>query len=266
MCQLRSGAPSNPSIFQRYPCSHYGRPRVVQPFGGIALQRLMRSAPGTASSISPKQLPCKMFPVCNLGHLSAPQSHMRSLSPRKAFHQKAVGPPPLPGRWPSDPYRPVTGLRKCPLRSCPAGRASLFEVSNHRWTFDPLLRVAARIRIPWVEQSAYQTRLPCKSLQNGHLGSFAYPKPEKLSPPAPFFGRTPNHKSEFWNRRGSSLSDETTDRSARLTLWEQRIWAGRWQFLSFDPRCFRSYIILCSRPHSSLPAPLSPGFHRRERY
>src|SRR5580704_2792676 len=56
LCRLRSGAPSNPSIFQRYPCSHYGRPRVVQPFRGIALQRLMRSAPGTASSIWPKQL------------------------------------------------------------------------------------------------------------------------------------------------------------------------------------------------------------------
>ena len=62
----------------------------------------------------------------------------------QAFTQKAVGPPPLPGRWPSDPYRPVTGLRKCPLRSCPAGCASLNEVSNHRWTFAALLRVTAQ--------------------------------------------------------------------------------------------------------------------------
>lgn len=67
---------------------------------------------------------------------------------RRRFHrqetlqQKAVGPPPLPGRWPSDPYRPVTGLRKCPLRSGPAGCASMVEVSNHRWTFVALLRVA----------------------------------------------------------------------------------------------------------------------------
>ena len=34
-CQLRSGAPSNPSLFQRYPCSHYGRLRVVQPSGAL---------------------------------------------------------------------------------------------------------------------------------------------------------------------------------------------------------------------------------------
>ena len=38
LCQLRPGAPSNPSIFQRYPCSHYGRLRVVQPFRAPALQ------------------------------------------------------------------------------------------------------------------------------------------------------------------------------------------------------------------------------------
>jgi hypothetical protein len=144
LCRLRSGAPSNPSIFQRYPCSHYGRPRVVQPFRGITLQRLMRSAPGTASSISPKQLLCKLFLVCNLAHLFTPQSYVSYLPPENLIHQKAVGPPPLPGRWPSDPYRPVTGLRKCPLRSCPAGRASVIEVSNHRWTFDPLLREAAK--------------------------------------------------------------------------------------------------------------------------
>ena len=33
LCQLRPGALSNPSIFQRCPCSHYGGPRVVQPLG-----------------------------------------------------------------------------------------------------------------------------------------------------------------------------------------------------------------------------------------
>ena len=123
-------------------------------------KRLMRSAPGTASSISLKQLLCKPFPVCDLEHLP-------TQSPRRKLRQKAFGPPPLPGRWPSDPYRPVTGLRKCPLRSCPAGCASLIEVSNHRWTFTALLRERRKARTPSIEQSSFQTSLPpnpCKSV------------------------------------------------------------------------------------------------------
>jgi len=43
-------------------------------FQGIALQRLMRSAPGTASSISLKQLLCKPFSLCDLAHLSTPRA------------------------------------------------------------------------------------------------------------------------------------------------------------------------------------------------
>src|SRR6201986_5623843 len=74
--------------------------------GHLPSKRLMRSAPGTALSISLKQLLCKPFPVCDLEHLP-------TQSPRRKLRQKAFGPPPLPGRWPSDPYRPVTGLRKC---------------------------------------------------------------------------------------------------------------------------------------------------------
>jgi hypothetical protein len=80
-------------------------------FQGHALQRLMRSAPGTASSISLKPLLRKLFALCNLACLSTQSRH--------SLHQKAVGPPPLPGRWPSDPYRPVTGLRNAPLGAVP---------------------------------------------------------------------------------------------------------------------------------------------------
>ena len=180
-CQLRSGAPSNPSIFQRYPCSHYGRLRVVQPSRGLAppsahALRARNSFEYIAQSTSMQALP--------------------TLSPGALIHlqsqnipQKAVGPPPLPGRWPSDPYRPVTGLRKCPLRSCPAGCASLIEVSNHRWTFAALRRVRCKAGIPWIEQSAFQTSLSPKSLQNRCLAAWTYPKPEILSFSAPFFGR-----------------------------------------------------------------------------
>ena len=160
-------------------------------FQGIALQRLMRSAPGTASSISLKQLLCKPFSLCDLAHLSTP--------PRRRPHQKAFGPPPLPGRWPSDPYRPVTGLRNAPFGAVLAGRASVFEVSNHRWTSTALLRERRKARTTWIEQSAFQTFLPAKSLQIRGLADATYPKPEKLSSPAPFFGRTETIKSEYWN-------------------------------------------------------------------
>lgn len=53
--------------------------------------------------------------------------------------QEAVGPSPLPGRWPSDPYRPVTGLRKSSPRSCPAGCASALRHLGSRRTFAALL-------------------------------------------------------------------------------------------------------------------------------
>ena len=61
-----------------------------------------------------------------------------------SIHQKAVGPPPLPGRWPSDPYRPVTGLRNAPLGAVLRVAPRSIEVSNHRWTFVPLFRPAAQ--------------------------------------------------------------------------------------------------------------------------
>lgn len=143
LCQLRSGAPSNPSIFQRYPCSHCGRLRVVQPFRGLALQRLMRSAPGTASSISLKQLLCKLFPLCHLAHFSTPKSVVRPYDSQNS---------PPESRWATSPPRkmalgPLQASHwppKCPLRSGPAGCASLIEVFNHRRTFAALLRVTAQ--------------------------------------------------------------------------------------------------------------------------
>lgn len=62
--------------------------------GPCALQRLMRSAPGTASSISLKQLLCKLFPLCNLAHQVPPwrdsslESRWATSPPRKM----ALGP------------------------------------------------------------------------------------------------------------------------------------------------------------------------------
>jgi hypothetical protein len=44
-------------------------------FRGNAHQRLMRSAPGTVPSISPGQLLCKLFLVCNLAHRFAGTRH-----------------------------------------------------------------------------------------------------------------------------------------------------------------------------------------------
>ncbi len=140
LCQLRSGTPSNPSIFSEISLFPLRASASRAAFQGLALHRLMRSAPGTASSISLNQFLCKLFLIFDLAELSTPPL-ISCQSPEELIHQKAVGPPPLPGRWPSDPYRPVTGLRKCPLRSCPAGCASVIEVSNHRWTFAALLRV-----------------------------------------------------------------------------------------------------------------------------
>lgn len=92
-------------------------------FRGNAHQWLMRSAPGTLPSISPGQLLCKLFFLCNLAH--RPGQHPGI---HHTYDQKAVGPPPLPGRWPSDPYMASHWPPKCSLRSVPAGRASLLEV------------------------------------------------------------------------------------------------------------------------------------------
>ena len=160
LCQLRPGAPSNPSIFQRYPCSHYGRLRVVQPFRAPALQTAHALCARNSFEYIAQTTSVQALPGLRPGALTH--------NPRAANSaKKAFGPPPLPGRWPSDPYRPVTGLRKCPLRSCPAGCASLIEVSNHRWTFTALLRERRKARTPSIEQSAFQTSLPpnpCKSV------------------------------------------------------------------------------------------------------
>jgi hypothetical protein len=116
--------------------------------------------------------------------------HFPCAFPRAEPHQKAFGPPPLPGRWPSDPYRPVTGLRNAPFGAVLAGCASVLRSLIHRWTFTALLRERRKARTTWIEQSAFQTFLPPKSLQIRCLTGQAYPKPEKLSSPAPFFGRT----------------------------------------------------------------------------
>lgn len=142
LCQLRSGAPSNPSIFQRYPCSHYGRLRVVQPFRGLALQRLMRSAPGTASSISLNRFLCKLFALCNLAHLSTSEAnHMFSRRDSPPESRWATSPP---RKMALGPLQASHWPPKCSPRSCPAGFASLIEVSIHRWTFAALLRSAAQ--------------------------------------------------------------------------------------------------------------------------
>ena len=53
--------------------------------------------------------------------------HFPCVFPRAEPHQKAFGPPPLPGRWPSDPYRPVTGLRNAPFGAVLAGFASVLR-------------------------------------------------------------------------------------------------------------------------------------------
>jgi hypothetical protein len=93
--QLRSGAPSNPSIFQRYPCSHYGRLRVVQPFRGIALigscaprpeqLQVYRSSKFCASysrSVTWRTLPLESSPftILSAGELSTrkPLGHLPS--------------------------------------------------------------------------------------------------------------------------------------------------------------------------------------------
>ncbi len=129
----------NPRFFQRslFPQRASGSRAA---FRGNARQRLMRSAPGTMLSIPPRQLLCKLFLLCNLTHrfTVARTSTIR-------LNQKAVGPPPLPGRWPSDPYRPVTGLRNAPLGAVPAGRASLLRSLKLRWTSATLLRDAAQL-------------------------------------------------------------------------------------------------------------------------
>jgi hypothetical protein len=144
---------------------------------------------------------------------------------------------------------------KCPLRSCPGGLCLGVEVSNHRWTFTALLRERRKARTTWIEQSAFQTSLPAKSLQIRCLTSKAYPKPEKSSSPAPFFGRTRTINRNF--ETNQSPSPMKRPPVPLVSHSRARPSHERLHFLSFDRRCFRSYIIRCSRPNSSLPAPLS---------
>jgi hypothetical protein len=143
---------SNPSIFQRYPCSHCGRLGVVQPFRDFALQRLMRSAPGTASSISRKQLLCKLFLFCNLACQFTLECRIST--------RKPLGHLPSPEDGPRTP----TGqsLASEMLRSeLSCGPCLTIEVSNHRRTFaHPAPRCGTRLRTSWIEQSAYQTSFP----------------------------------------------------------------------------------------------------------
>jgi len=151
----------------------------------LQVYRSVNFCASSSRSVTWRTFPRKSYathhPVCLQN--SPPESRWATSPPRKM----ALGPLQA-SHWPP----------KCPLRSGPAGCASLIEVFNHRRTFAALLRLAAQVRTPSIEQSAYQTYSPAKSLQIRARQRSTYPKPEKLSSSAPFFGRTRNHKSEFW--------------------------------------------------------------------
>ena len=183
--------------------------------------------------------------------------HTASNCQRRSY-QKAVGPPPLPGRWPSDPYRPVTGLRNRSLRSCPAGRASLIEVSNHRWTFAALLRIAVQGSNTLGRAIVVPNRSIRQILTNSLFRPVGLSKNRRNCRLTLRFSeglKTINRN--YGARTGSRPGDETPAEPARLTPESRVFWPAS-AFLSFDPRSFCSYIIRCSRPHCSLPAPLSP--------
>jgi hypothetical protein len=137
--------PSNASIFQRYPCSHYGRPWSRAAFKGLALHRLMRSAPGTPQVYRSSEFCASSSRSAIWRNLFTLQRHISTIPEYRKPFIKAVGPPPLPGRWPSDPYRPVTGLRNAPLGAV-LRAAPHFEVSNHRRTSASLIRYAGKGR------------------------------------------------------------------------------------------------------------------------
>jgi len=122
------------SIFRERSYLYSGVSRVVQP--SQSAHSKSPTAHGLCArnflSLPLLEFPCKPFcracvppdPLCGLQTVAAGCASLRRGGEDA---KKAIGPPPLPGRWPSDPYRPVTGLRKRSPRSCPAGRASVLR-------------------------------------------------------------------------------------------------------------------------------------------
>jgi len=108
LCQLRPGAPSNPSIFQRYPCSHYGRLRVVQPSGHlpsktahalcarnsfeyIAQTTSVQALPGLRPGALTHTIPAPQTPPESLWATSPPRK--MALGPLQASHWPPKMPP-----------------------------------------------------------------------------------------------------------------------------------------------------------------------------
>lgn len=121
LCQLRSGAPSNPSVFQRYPCSHYGRLRVVQPFRGLCPPAAHALRARNTSSISLKQLLCKLFPLCHLAHLpTLPLLPSAAGSTgRKPCNRKPLGHLPSPEDGPRTPTGQSLASENAPFGAVP---------------------------------------------------------------------------------------------------------------------------------------------------
>lgn len=127
----RPAQPSDFSIFQRYLVPTAGVRESCSLRGGIQPPLAHALCAQNISSISLLHASRKPF-------FGRKRNWRRSLwrangSAGDAFGKaalKAIGPSPLPGRWPSDPYKASHWPPKCSPRSCPCGPRLLVEASE----------------------------------------------------------------------------------------------------------------------------------------
>ena len=138
---------SVPATFRRdRPTLRFSRDILV-PTTGVCESCSLSGALPSSGSCAPRPEQLQVYRSSNFCASSSHSVTWRTdLTPMSAMisTRKPLGHLPSPEDGPRTPTGQSLASENAPFGAVPAGRASLIEVSNHRWTFAALLRVAAQ--------------------------------------------------------------------------------------------------------------------------